>query len=235
MSTDRETTRIVRSWLEEGVTALPDRVLDAVLDQVPATPQRRPFWRAWRSPYMNNPVRYVVAAAAVLAVAVIGYQFLPGISGPGAPTTSMAPTTAPSPSPAVLARGTFKLLGAEVELSAIGGGDSVTGTMNVFHEEGDFSVDLKCTRTTEDGVILIAGDILDSESPYARQGAREVIVLKPGSPVYGAFDSEGREGGDVTPAASCPALLQQVIDTGTQTVISPDGLEPIEGTVEFGP
>ena len=41
MSTDRDTTRIVRSWLEEGVTELPDRVLDAVLDQLPATPQRR--------------------------------------------------------------------------------------------------------------------------------------------------------------------------------------------------
>jgi len=39
MSTDRETTRIVRSWLEEGVTALPDRVLDTVLDQVPVTPR----------------------------------------------------------------------------------------------------------------------------------------------------------------------------------------------------
>jgi hypothetical protein len=41
MSTDRDVTSIVRSWLDEGVTALPDRVLDAVLDQVPATPQRR--------------------------------------------------------------------------------------------------------------------------------------------------------------------------------------------------
>ena len=29
MSSDRDTTRIVRSWLDEGVTALPDRVLDA--------------------------------------------------------------------------------------------------------------------------------------------------------------------------------------------------------------
>ena len=55
MSTDRDVTRIVRSWLEEGVTALPDRVLDSVLDQVPATPQRRvTWWPARRLPAMNN-------------------------------------------------------------------------------------------------------------------------------------------------------------------------------------
>ena len=54
MSTDRDVTRIVRSWLEEGATALPDRVLDVVLDQVPATPQRRPWWPAWRFADMNN-------------------------------------------------------------------------------------------------------------------------------------------------------------------------------------
>ena len=44
MSSDRDTTRIVRSWLEEGVTELPDRVLDAVLDELPATHQRRVTW-----------------------------------------------------------------------------------------------------------------------------------------------------------------------------------------------
>ena len=41
MTTDRETTRIVRSWLQLGVDRLPERVLDAVLDVLPATPQRR--------------------------------------------------------------------------------------------------------------------------------------------------------------------------------------------------
>ena len=41
MSTDRDTTRIVRSWLEEGRTTLPDWVRDDVLDRLPATPQRR--------------------------------------------------------------------------------------------------------------------------------------------------------------------------------------------------
>ena len=231
MSTERETTRVVRSWLDEGVTKLPDRVLDAVLDRVPATPQRRSWWPAWRSNRMNTYAKLIAAVAAVLVVAVIGYQFLPGRDpGSGGPSVAPSPTSA-----ALIARGTFTLYEAEVELNARGGGDSVTGTMSVSHEDGDFTVDLKCTRTTEDGVILIAGDITDSTSPHARRGAREVLVLKPGSPVYASFDSEGRAGGDVLPAASCPALLEQVIDTGTQTVIGPNGLEPIEGTVEFGP
>jgi hypothetical protein len=57
MSTDRDTTRIVRSWLEEGVTALPDRVLDAVLDQLPATPQRRAAWPVRRLLDMHIPMR----------------------------------------------------------------------------------------------------------------------------------------------------------------------------------
>ena len=223
-------TRIVLSWLREDAHEDAQRFLLRALDEVETTPQRRSWWPAWRSNRMNTYAKLIAAAAAVLLVAVVGYQVLPGNAGVGG-----QPTVAPSPSPTLLARGTFKLLGAEVELSATGGGDSVTGTMSVTHPDGDFTVDLKCTRTTEDGVILIAGDITDSASPHARKGAREVIVIKRGSPVYASVDSEGRDGGDVRPAASCPALLQQVMDTGTQTVIGPDGLGPIEGTVELGP
>lgn len=231
MTTERDPrTRIVLSWLREELHENAERVLLRALDEVDATPQRRSRWPAWRTTRMNTYAKLIVAAAAVLVVAVVGYQFLPGNGGIGGQTA-----IAPSPSPALLARGTFKMYGADVELNATGDGDSVTGTMTVSHEDGDFSVDLECSRTTEDGVILIAGDITDSTSPFARKGAREVIVLKPGSPVYASFDSEGRPGGDVTPAASCPALLEQVIDTGTQTVIGPNGLEPIEGTVELGP
>jgi hypothetical protein len=107
MSTERETTRIVRSWLEEGVTRLPDRVLDIVLDQVPATPQRRSWWPSRRFAQMNKLVPAAVAAAAVLVVAVVGYNLLAGVSEPGAPTTgptaqpTVVPTVVPSPSPAV--------------------------------------------------------------------------------------------------------------------------------------
>ena len=77
MSTDRDVTRIVRSWLEEGVTALPDRVLDTVLDQLPATPQRRAWWPARRLREMNNLAKLAIAAAAVVVVAIVGINLLP--------------------------------------------------------------------------------------------------------------------------------------------------------------
>ena len=63
MSNERDVTRIVRSWLEEGATALPDRVLDNVLDRLPATHQRRPFWSVRKAGAMNTPMRIAVAVA----------------------------------------------------------------------------------------------------------------------------------------------------------------------------
>jgi hypothetical protein len=99
MSTERDVNRIVRSWLDEGVTALPDRVLDAVLDQLPATPQRHTFGLARRFPLMSNSVRIALAATAVVAVALIGFQLLtgPSVVGPG-PSPSEPSTPAPSDS-----------------------------------------------------------------------------------------------------------------------------------------
>jgi hypothetical protein len=107
MATDRDTTRIVRSWLEEGRTALPDHILDAVLDQVPATRQRRAWWPAWRFADMNNIAKLLIAAAAVVAVAIVGINLLPagdgGVGGPlvsPSPSPSPTPQASPSPSPA---------------------------------------------------------------------------------------------------------------------------------------
>jgi hypothetical protein len=101
MSSDRDTTRLVRSWLEEGVTALPDRVLDGVLDQLPATRQRRSLWRWLRFGDVGANARLAVAATAVVVVAVVGVGLLSAIlgHGPGGPAPSPTPTTAILPSP----------------------------------------------------------------------------------------------------------------------------------------
>jgi hypothetical protein len=112
MSSDRDTTRIVRSWLDEGVTALPDRVLDAVLDQVPATPQRRATWGpARRFADMNTFAKFAVSAAAVVLAALVGINLLPGGGVGGdpfpsstsslaaSPTRSSTPSLRPEPSP----------------------------------------------------------------------------------------------------------------------------------------
>jgi hypothetical protein len=79
MSSDRDTTRIVRSWLEDGATRLPDSVLDSVLDDLPTTPQRRAtWWPARRYFTMNTSIRFAVAAAVVVVASILGYAYLAG-------------------------------------------------------------------------------------------------------------------------------------------------------------
>jgi hypothetical protein len=79
MSSDRDTTRIVRSWLEDGATRLPDSVLDSVLDDLPTTPQRRAtWWPARRLSTMNTSIRFALAAAVVAVAAMLGYAYLAG-------------------------------------------------------------------------------------------------------------------------------------------------------------
>jgi hypothetical protein len=101
MHSDRETTRIVRSWLDEGVTALPDRVLDAVLDQVPATRQRRSWWPARRFADMNALAKFAIAAAAVAVIAVVGINLLPRSGGDAGGGPSLLPSLSPAPAPSL--------------------------------------------------------------------------------------------------------------------------------------
>jgi hypothetical protein len=106
VSTDRDVDRIVRSWMDEGVTQLPDRVLDLVLDQLPATPQRRPSWLARRFPFMNRPMLTAAAGVAVVVLALVGYRLLRGNVGvQPSPSPSPTPVPTPSPSPAPLRAG----------------------------------------------------------------------------------------------------------------------------------
>jgi hypothetical protein len=121
VSTDRDVTRIVRSWMDEGVTQLPDRVLDLVLDQLPATPQRHASWLARRTPTMNNYARLGLVAAAVLAVVIVGIGLF-GRSPEVGPTISPVPSSTSSQSPGTVGRspidGTYQASFTLADLSA---------------------------------------------------------------------------------------------------------------------
>jgi hypothetical protein len=135
MSTDRDVTRIVRSWMDEGATQLPDRVLDLVLDQIPATPQRRPSWLARRTPTMNNYARFGLVAAAVLAVVIVGIGLF-GKSPDVGPSTSPAPSSNLSQSPSRVGPspidGTYQTSFSLADLTAspMNGSGSETGDTN---------------------------------------------------------------------------------------------------------
>jgi hypothetical protein len=99
VSDEPETARIVRSWLEDGVTVLPDRVLDAVLDQLPATPQRRPLWTTRRVLEMNTAVKRALGSAAVVVACLVGFGVLRGSPASGVAGTSPSPAPSPKASP----------------------------------------------------------------------------------------------------------------------------------------
>lgn len=95
--------RVLGHWFEDGPAAMPDRVVDVVARRIKLRPQRRSWRLLWRSP-MSPALKYGAAAAAVLVIALVGYNLLPrlGVGGPGpTPTASPAPTRAPSPGASV--------------------------------------------------------------------------------------------------------------------------------------
>ena len=84
MTTERDPgTRIVLSWLREETHENAERVLLRALDEVDTTPQRRSWWPAWRTSPMNTYAKLIAAAATLLVVAAVGYQFLPRSGGIG--------------------------------------------------------------------------------------------------------------------------------------------------------
>ena len=225
MTTDRDSrTRIVLSWLREDGHENAERMLLRALDEVDATPQRRSWWPAWRFDRMNTYAKLIAAAATVLLVGVVAYQFLPGNGGVGG-----QPTIAPSQSPAPLAVGTFTSHGVTTELDARDAGPNVTGTMTVSDTGMRASVALECTGTIGEGLIAIGGLVTDSTfDDNFPEGRRVAIIFQRGSPVkavwYIAHVAEA-------PVDSCQALVEDVIDPEEAA----PGLEPIEGTVELRP
>ena len=111
MTAERDTTRIVRSWLHEDEHESAERVLLTVLDRLDTTPQRRAIWPVWRATHVNLYAKLGVGLVAALVVVFVGLRLLPTSSfGPGGPTPTptVAPTPTPSPAPTAAPRPTPK-------------------------------------------------------------------------------------------------------------------------------
>jgi hypothetical protein len=162
-----------------------------------------------------------------------GVEFGPRPGGPNA---------TPFPSSALLARGDFIHPGrGAVEFLATGEGSSVTGRMTVRSGDALFAVDLQCTRTTGDGLIMIGGVTMDANAGGSRlspEGTFASVIFRLGPPVQAEIWSE--RGGHVSRAASCQAYLDAVLveqeqTGGRGTAEDGENLSPIEGTIELGP
>jgi hypothetical protein len=103
MHSEPDVTRIVRSWLRTDEHESADRVLDDVLGLLDATPQRRSWWPAWRIADMHTYAKLGIAAAAVVVVAVVGINLLPGRGGIGGGGPAASPVASASAAPSLVA------------------------------------------------------------------------------------------------------------------------------------
>lgn len=104
MNTNRDFDRLTSSWLAAGPSELNDRVLEAALDEVHLTKQRRRTTVPWRTPTLTTPQRLAAAIAIVAIVGVAGLNLFRGsdVGGP-TPAPSSSPTTSPTTSPSATA------------------------------------------------------------------------------------------------------------------------------------
>ena len=88
---------VLRAYLADDGGAAPDYVLDVVEERIRRQPQRRSWRLHWRPSFMNR-LTYAAAAAAIVLVAIVGYNLLPRQASFGTPSPTPIVTPAPSPS-----------------------------------------------------------------------------------------------------------------------------------------
>jgi hypothetical protein len=100
MNRNPDVELVLRDYLaDDGLTA-PDYILDVVEGRIRRQPQRRSWRLPWRNP-MSTPFKLAAGLAAVVLVALVGWQLLPGRQNGIGSQPSPTPTGQPSVSPSV--------------------------------------------------------------------------------------------------------------------------------------
>ena len=94
---------VLREYLaDDGLTA-PDYILDVVEGRISRQPQRRAWRLLWRLQPMSNTLKLAAGLAAVIVVAVVAWQLLPGRDGGIGSLATPTPAVQPSPTAAAYA------------------------------------------------------------------------------------------------------------------------------------
>jgi hypothetical protein len=207
--------RIARDWLAEGPAELSDRVLEAALEEVHLTRQRRVMHGPWRNRSMPNSIRIAIAAALVAAVGIAAFALIPrgGQNNVGASPIPSPSGSSPAPSASPTAAGVVPL--------------PLTGRADAGTYRTD-AIDPPLTFTWETGLdihLANPGIVVTAEAGLARYIvlANAVAVVDPAT-------------GDRQPLpADLVAWLEDHpgLDAGPAQPISIGGLEGqvIEGTL----
>ena len=236
MTTDHDLERAVRAWVALGSEQLPDPALDAALDEIERTDQRHAGWLARRINLMNgNALKLGLAAVAIIAVAILGASYFSGnVGGPPDPT--------PTPTPVTLASGSFTAdlsnWGQELDIEATKVGDDVSGTLKVSGPDGAFALDLECSRTTDDGLLVIGGAVTEATNEVASEAGYGAIFFAPGTPPRTILHLDVVPDDPATsPAESCTAYVDAIVsdpEFAQWDDPAPFGA-PITGDLELNP
>jgi hypothetical protein len=177
MRADREATRIVQTWLEDGSTAIPDRVLDAVLAELPSTPQRRFAWSPRRSTYVSTFLKLGAVAAVIMVAVVAGISFLPGRASVGGPAPASLPPGGFG------GKVTFPFFDSTASLDVLGAdeGGVVTGTVILGHREGNLTLELECASHSGSNWIF-GGHVTASTTDEPALGTDAALLVVDGKP-----------------------------------------------------
>jgi hypothetical protein len=182
MTSSRDPDRLIHQFLLEGQEQLHDQVYDAVRASIDHQRQRVVIG-PWRMPSMNKLVSIGLGAAVVVAIVIIGSQFLgPAASGGvgGAPPAD--PTASPSPDPI---GGTVQFQSdgtpATTAVDVVVDGASVSGTAVTTFVGGTHTVRVECAARDGDTWAL-GGSIEQTTLPAERAGDWSAVIVKDGTP-----------------------------------------------------
>ena len=170
MTTDRELERLLGAFFVQGTNELADRVLDAALDEIDHTHQRRPLRASWRFSAMTMPTR--IAAAAVIGMLTVGGTYF--LAQPGKPAVGV-PGPLPTPSAS-----------AGKAAASARPSPTPTATPNIPRLTGPLGEGRQIQTATglADGRVLVAGGFGNKDQPLS-----SVTVYDPQADLFSATGS----------------------------------------------